>query len=363
MDRLQEINSPYVSDLQWLIEQRDKGAFISIADYRRKVLGDTVHNIIFKEDYAVTLEISAFQYFPWIIAQARRCIAQGELMPDRFVRVRNMKESKDDHGDLLAAMAAMQIMGSSYVNTLDTRGTDGSNIHLGGPDTITGYFGGIGQPNDYPLKWLDEFLYYYTNYGVNQVLNINSGTILLGYMVYQLGINCEFKISVFVGNDNPYAVLWTLMMAKLFARSDGTTPLIGFNLSNSVNNATIEMSADIRKALGFEDWVRIEHHITECYKHIVRQPYNRRAELIELVSRVKNISAKHEGGDPDVEATREHPSDILEYFWSKADIEAKELMPILQANYMDKHAALNHTARVLTEHRLTFIAARNLHQS
>ena len=43
----------------------------------------------------------------------------------------------------------MQIIGASYVETLDTKGTDGSNIHLGGPATITGYFGGIGQPNDH----------------------------------------------------------------------------------------------------------------------------------------------------------------------------------------------------------------------
>jgi hypothetical protein len=362
MARLQAMNSPYVPDLEWLLEQRDKGAFISVADYRRKLLGDQAGKMRFKKAYAPTLEISAFQYFPWIITQAKQCIERGELMPGRFIRVRYMKESEADQGDLLAGMAAMQIIGASYVDTLDTKGTDGSNVHLGGPDTITGYFGGIGQPNEYALKWLDEFLYYYTNYGIYQVLNINGGTILIGYLIHRLGVNNEFKISVFVGNDNPYFVLWTLMMAKLFARPDGTTPLIGFNLSNSVNNATIEAAADIRQALGFEDVVRIEHHITECYKHIVRQPYDRRAELIELANHVKNVSAKHEGGDPEVEATREHPSDILEYFLPKADVEAKGLMPILLANYMDKHAALNHTAEELTRHGLAFIAAKNLHK-
>jgi len=362
MARLRAMGSPYVLDLEWLLEQRDCGAFVSVADYRRKVLGDQADKLRFKKAYAVTLEISAFQYFPWIITQAKQCIERGELMPGRFIRVRYMKESEADQGDLLAGMAAMQIVGASYVDTLDTKGTDGSNIHLGGPDTITGYFGGIGQPNEYPLKWLDEFLYYYTNYGIYQVLNINAGTILIGYLIHRLGINNEFKISVFVGNDNPYSVLWTLMMAKLFARPDGATPLIGFNLSNSVDNATIEVSADMRRALGFEDVVRIEHHITECYKHIVRQPYDRRAELMELAKHVKNISAKHEGGDPEIEATREHPSDILEYFLPKVDVEAKGLMPILQANYMDKHAALNHTAEELTRHGLAFIAARNLHK-
>jgi len=362
MARLRAMNSPYVPDLEWLLEQRDKGAFIGVADYRRRVLGDRATKMRFKKAYAPTLEISAFQYFPWIITQAKQCIERGELMPGRFIRVRYMKESEADQGDLLAGMAAMQIVGASYVDTLDTKGSDGSNVHLGGPDTITGYFGGIGQPNEYALKWLDEFLYYYTNYGIYQALNINGGTILIGYLIHRLGVNNEFKISVFVGNDNPYFVLWTLMMAKLFARPDGTTPLIGFNLSNSVNNATIEAAADIRQALGFEDVVRIEHHITECYKHIVRQPYDRRAELIELADHVKNVSAKHEGGDPEVEATREHPSDILEYFLPKADVEAKGLMPILLANYMDKHAALNHTAEELTRHGLSFIAAKNLHK-
>jgi hypothetical protein len=362
MTRLRAMNSPYAPDLEWLLEQRERGAFIRVADYRRKVLGSKADKVRFKKAYAVTLEISAFQYFPWIIAQAKQCIERGELMPGRFIRVRYMKESEADRGDLLAGMAAMQIIGASYVDTLDTKGTDGSNVHLGGPDTITGYFGGVGEPNDYPLKWLDEFLYYYTHYGIYQVLNINPGTILLGYLIHRLGINNEFKISVFVGTDNPYSVLSTLLMAKLFSRPDGTTPLIGFNLSNSVNNATLEMTADIRRALGFEDVVRIEHHITECYKHIVRQPYDRRAELMELAKRVKNISAKHEGGDPEVEATRGHPSDLLEYFIPKSEVESKGLMPVLLANYMDKHAALNHTAKELTKHGLAFIAAKNLHK-
>jgi hypothetical protein len=362
MARLRSMSSPYVRDLEWLLDARDHGSFISVADYRQRVLGGRAAKTRFRKAYAVTLEISAFQYFPWIIEQAKRCIEKGELMPGRFIRVRYMKESESDQGDLLAGMAAMQIIGASYVDTLDTKGTDGSNVHLGGPDTITGYFGGIGQPNEHALQWVDEFLYYYTNYGIYQVLNINAGTTLLGFLLHKLGIDSEFKISVFLGTDNPFSVLWILMAARLFARPDGTTPLIGFNLSNSVDNTTIEVAADIRKALGFEDVVRIEHHITECYKNIVRQPYDRRAELMELATHVKNLSAKHEGGDPQVEAGRDHPSDVLEYFIPKEQVEAKGLMPTLLANYMDKHAALNRTAEELTKHGLAFIAARNLHK-
>jgi len=77
---------------------------------------------------------------------------------------------------------------------------------------------------------------------------------------------------------------------------------------------------------------------------------------------VANISAKHEGAGPEVDKTRDHPSDILEYFLSKAEIEAKGLMPFLERNYLDKHAAVNRTAKALTNHGLSFIAARNLHK-
>jgi hypothetical protein len=362
MGRLKEQGSPYLQDLEWLIQQRDRGAFITIADYRRKVLGDQAAGMTFDDALAVTLEISALQYFPFLIAEARQAIANGELMPGRYIRVRKMKEQEADDGDILAVAAAMQIVGASYVETLDTKGTDGSNVHLGGPETITGYFGGIGQPNDHALLWLDEFLYYYTTYGIRQVLNINPGTVLLGYLLHKLGVDIEFKISVYMGNDNPYAALWTLIGARLFAREDGTTSLIGFNWSNSVNNETMEITAEVRRALGLEDVVRFEHHITETYKSIVRQPYDRTEELVELAAKVANISAKHEGAGPEVDATREHPSDILDYFRDKAEIIAAGDMAYLERNYMDKHDALNRTAWALTENGLSFVAARNLHK-
>ena len=367
MARLGRKKSPYVKDLEWLIEERDKGAFISISGYRRKILGDKADSMKFDESFAVTLEISACNFFPCFIEEAKKAITQRELMPARYIRVRSMKEQIQDD-DILAFAAAMQIIGASYVQTLDTKGTmpgpDGQpiNVHLGGPETITGYFGGVGVPNEYALKWVDELLYYYTEYGIQQVLNVNMGTVMLGYWLHKLGIDIQFKISVYVGNDNPYSCLWTLLTAKLFSRDDGTTPLIGFNLSNSVNNKTIELSAYIRGALDFENIVRIEHHIVETCKSIVRQPYDRLDELLEISDHVKNISAKHEGGIPKVEKTREHPSDILEYFIPKKEIIEKGLMPKLLVNYLDKHDSVNRTAKALTERGLTFIAAWNLHK-
>ena len=367
MARLRAKNSPYVKDLEWLIKQRDKGAFISVPEYRRKILEEKADSMKFDESFAVTLEISACNFFPWLIEEAKKAIAQQDLMPARYIRVRSMKEQVEDD-DILAFAAAMEIIGASYVQTLDTKGTmlrpdsQPINVHLGGSETITGYFGGVGVPNEYALKWVDEFLYYYTEYGIQQVLNVNIGTVMLGYWLHKLGIDVEFKISVFLGNDNSYACFWTLMTAKLFSRDDDTTPLIGFNLSNSVNNETIELSAYIRKAFDFEDITRIEHHIVETYKSIVRQPYDRLNELIEIADHVKNISAKHEGGIPEIEKTREHPSDILDYFIPKKDIIEKGLMPKLLLNYLDKHDSVNRTARALTERGLTFIAAQNLHR-
>ena len=367
MERLREKNPSFAKDLDWLIEQRDKGSFISVPDYRRKILGEKADSMRFDETFAVTLEISGCNFFPWFIEECKKAIAEQSLMPARYIRVRSMKEQVED-GDILAFSAAMQVIGASYVQTLDTKGTmpgpDGKpiNVHLGGPETITGYFGGVGVPNEYALKWVDELLYYYTEYGIPQVLNVNTGTVMLGYWLHKLGINIEFKISVYLGNDNPYACFWTLMTAKLFSREDGTTPLIGFNLSNSVNNKTIELSAYIRKAFGFEDVVRIEHHIVETYKSIVIQPYNRLNELLEIADHVKNVSAKHEGAFPEIEAKREHPSDILEYFIPKKEIIERGLMPKLLINYLDKHDSVNRTAKALTERGLTFIAAQNLHK-
>jgi len=367
MRKLEATNPSYLKDLEWLIKQRDSNAFISIADYRRKILGEKADSMQFDESFAVTLEISACNFFPWFIEEAKRAIEKRDLMPARYIRVRNMKEQVED-GDIWAFAAAMKIIGASYVQTLDTKGTmpgpDGMpiNVHLGGPETITGYFGGVGVPNEYALKWVDEFLHYYTEYGVRQVLNVNAGTILLGYWLHKLGIDVEFKISVYVGNDNPYFIFWTLMTAKLFSRDDGATPLIGFNLSNAVNNKTIELSAYIREAFGFENIVRIEHHIVETQKNIVRQPYDRLNELLEIADHVKNVSAKHEGGIPEIDKNREHPSDILEYFIPKKEIIEKGLMPKLLQNYLDKHDAVNRTAKALTEKGLTFIAAPKLHK-
>jgi hypothetical protein len=160
MGKLERKKSPFIKDLEWLIKQRDRETFISIPKYREKILGKKAASMRFDESFAVTLEISAFNFFPWLIEEAKRAISQQDLMPARYIRVRSMKEQLQDD-DILAFAASMQIIGASYVQTLDTKGTlpgpDGKpiNVHLGGPETITGYFGGVGVPNEYSLKWAD----------------------------------------------------------------------------------------------------------------------------------------------------------------------------------------------------------------
>src|SRR5581483_5245970 len=117
-----------------------------------------------------------------------------------------------------------------------------------------------------------------------------------------------------------------------------------------------------RKQLGFENMIRFEHHITETWKSIVKQPYDRRAELIQIADHVANIAAKHEGGDVDVEMKLAHQSDILDYFREKKEVIDSGDWDALKRNFMEKVAAANHTAWALTEKHLSFIAAQNLHK-
>ncbi|WP_292894729.1 hypothetical protein [Nitratireductor sp.] len=362
-ERLKAMKSPYLADLEWLEEQRDKGAFVSMDEYYTRVLGSAEAASNINQDNAVTLEISAVQFFPWLISEAQHSIRDRSIMPGRYIRVRNMKESEQDRGDLLAIAGAMQIIGASYVETLDTKGTDGSNVHLGGPDTIAGYFGGLGMPNDYPLKWLDEYLHYYTTYGIRQVLNVSQGQLMIGYWLNKIGVDNEFKISVFYsGHDSAFGAYFTFVMAKLMEREDGRVPLIGLNLSNSVSSDTIRQIATLRDLFGMREKVRIEHHVTETYKHIVQQPYLRRDQLVEVAATVSNIAAKHEGGEPAIEAERAHPSDCLEYFCTLEELERTGHMAVLEQNYLDKHHSINLTADALTKAGIGFVGARNLHK-
>ncbi len=74
--KVRERAPQYIPDLEWLIAQRERGAFVSVADYRRSVLGARADAMSFKDDSAVTLEVSALQYFPWIRAMCEKAISE-----------------------------------------------------------------------------------------------------------------------------------------------------------------------------------------------------------------------------------------------------------------------------------------------
>lgn len=96
---------------------------------------------------------------------------------------------------------------------------------------------------------------------------------------------------------------------------------------------------------------------------MVVQPYLRRQEIIEMASRVSNLSAKHEGGDPEVEQSRKRPSDIEDYSREKDEVVASGEWEALTLNFMDKFDAMNRTARSLVEAGQSFVAAWNLHHA
>jgi len=83
--------------------------------------------------------------------------------------------------------------------------------------------------------------------------------------------------------------------------------------------------------------------------------------LVEIAPRVANISAKHEGGDPETDSHRTHPSDILDYFRDKSEVISSGDWDNLKLNFLDKVDACNLTAEALALNGISFIAARNLH--
>jgi hypothetical protein len=107
-EKIRQKAPQYLEDLYWLIDQRSRGAFVRLADYRKAVLGEDLDPDCINEECAVPLEVSALQYFPWVRPMLEQAIANQTLVPGRFIAVRKMKESEMD-GDLPAIVAALDI--------------------------------------------------------------------------------------------------------------------------------------------------------------------------------------------------------------------------------------------------------------
>ncbi len=70
LKKVEHVRPEYLEDLQWLMEQRTRENFVTVAEYRQKVLGEAAASTKFKDEFAVTLEVSATQYFPWLRVMA-----------------------------------------------------------------------------------------------------------------------------------------------------------------------------------------------------------------------------------------------------------------------------------------------------
>ena len=205
MSRLEAIGATeYIEQIKWLERQRDIGSFVSIEEFRKSVLGDDYASSYFPETNAVTLEISSLNYFDWLMEAARQALENRTLLPTRYIVIRPLRDVELARpGELIAIDAALDVMGATHCIQMDTTGKNtGANIHALTTDTMIGWLGGSGMPNEHVLMWIDELLYYYTTYGVDHILNVTPGTMLACSILYRMGINVTMKGSVLMGTDN-----------------------------------------------------------------------------------------------------------------------------------------------------------------
>jgi hypothetical protein len=127
------MNSPYVADIEWLTKQRDNKAFVSMDDYcRNQWLVKHADVSIPDSANAVTLEISAMQYFPWLISPGQTGhFEKNSSCPAGLSGSGTWQSRPRTMETLWPRSLAMQIVGATWVESLDTRGTDGGHIHLG----------------------------------------------------------------------------------------------------------------------------------------------------------------------------------------------------------------------------------------
>lgn len=365
MSRLEAIGATeYIEQIKWLERQRDIGSFVSIEEFRKSVLGDDYASSYFPETNAVTLEISSLNYFDWLMEAARQALENRTLLPTRYIVIRPLRDVELARpGELIAIDAALDVMGATHCIQMDTTGKNtGANIHALTTDTMIGWLGGSGMPNEHVLMWIDELLYYYTTYGVDHILNVTPGTMLACSILYRMGINVTMKGSVLMGTDNVYTGIVYLLLTRMFARDDGSVPMLGLNPSDSVNLETMRQLADLRLMLGLENKVRIEQHVTNFYKGVVAQPFVRRDLLVESAKTIPYMSAKHEGADPSIEATLEHPSNNLEFVLPDKEVLAGNHFEHMQQSFLYGVSELNKTAVELTRNKMAFLAASNLHR-
>lgn len=365
MDRLRALGADqYVKDLEWLAAQRDLGTFVSIEEYRKRVLGEKYKTTFFPETNAVILEISSLHYFDWMMDTCRIALENRSLVPSRYICIRPLRDVELTYpGELIAIQAAMDIIGATHCTQMDTTGKNtGANIHACNPKNYIGWLGGSGTPNEHVLMWIDELLYYYTTYGISEILNVTPGTQFAIGLLYRMGIDVTMKGSVLMGVDNAYHAITALLITRMFARENGDVPMVGLNPSDSVNAQTMQQLADIRMMLGLENRVRIEQHVTNFYEGVVQQPFMARDLLIESAKTIPYMSAKHEAADPEVEAQRPHPTSNFDFTYPDEKVRAEGLYEPMREGFLYGIDEANKTADELTKRGMSFVAATNLHR-
>ena len=227
---------------------------------------------------------------------------------------------------MLAIAAAMQIMGASYVETLDTKGTDGSNVHLGGPgddhrllrrhrpaQRSRAEVGGRVPLLLHHLRHAPG-AEHQPRHGAGRLPAAQAGR---RQRVQDLGLHGQRQpVRRPVDADRRQALLPRrrhlpadrLQLEQLGQQRDDR------DHGRGAPGARLRG----RRAL------RASHH-RDLEEHRASSRTTGATSWSALADHVPNISAKHEGGDPDVEQTRAHPSDILDYFRAKDEVIERRL--------------------------------------
>ena len=346
-------------------EQRDRGAFVSVADYRRGVLGDRADTMAFRDDMAVTLEVSALQYFPWVIAAARsrrspsRTLMPGPLDPgpqDEGAGGRR-RPAGDRGGDADHRRELRRDAGHQGHGRLEhPPGRPGDDHRLlrrrsASPTTIP-CSGSTSSSTTTPT------------YGVRQVLNINPGTVLVGlpaappgrrHRVQDLGLHGQRQpVRRAVDPDRRQAL-------RPRRRHDAARRLQLEQLGRTTR--PWRSRAQFRRALGLRGRrpLRAPHH-RDLEEH--RAPAVRPARGAASSSPTTCRTSRPSTRAATRRSTPRGPTRRTSWTTSATRRRSSRAATgtHLQHNFMDKLDATNHTARALTEHGLSFVAARHLHR-
>jgi len=185
---------PYLASLKWLMTQRCR-RFISVDDYRRQCSRARRDDAV-RRRLAVTRG-QRVSVFPLADREAKQLLPTGAHAGATSACAK-MKESEATRR-LLAVIAAMQIMARATWKRSTPRPRTARTFLNASTITATRRVG----RQSLPAQVAGRVLYYYTQYGVQQC-SIPTRHGAGGYCCISWAEQ-RVQISVFMGNDNPYA--------------------------------------------------------------------------------------------------------------------------------------------------------------